>query len=827
MSRLLLDLRFAVRMFGRQPMLAAAALITLALGVGANSAMFSIVDAMLLKPPPFRDPDRVVIAWTTSPAQARASGIADDKFPISWGDFYEWQRRMRSFSHLAMFEPDSVNLSGAGVPVQLDVLRVSGEFAAVLGTPPLLGRALEPGDDVPGRPAAILLGYACWRRSFGGDRRVIGRKVYLNGEPALVVGVMPPRFTFARTTDMPVSLGFPAVPDAWVPYCLSAAERQDHGRSTGQVIGRLRAGVGIRAAEQELRALWDQQAREEAVDRGFGVDLLPIAEQLAGGTRRALLVLWAAVGLVLLIACANVAGLLLARAASRRQEIAVRTAIGAGRAHLVRQLLAESGLLALAGGIAGLGVAALGLRLLAALAPPDLARALPTTLDARVLAFTLSLCAVTCIATGLLPAAQITRPDLAAALRDGMRTADGAAPGRRTRDALVVAELAVSVLLLTGAGLLLHSFAQLLQVDPGFRTAHVLAMEVYVPGGHDPMETRRRFYGRVVERLQALPGVAAAAGINELPLKGGVWLSGWVAEGRPRPKPEELVATDARSVTPRYFAAMGIPLLRGRQLAAADVQGRQQVAVVDNALARALWPGQDPIGRRLRPWFAKGQDDPEYPWMTVVGIVGSVRYDGLDSPPRAELYKPTAQGPWVSSDMTFVVRAVGDPTALAAAARDAVRQVDPAQPIASLRTLDQVVADSVAPRRFALQLLGVFAGAALALAAVGVYGVTYAAVVRRTRELGLRIALGAQPRQLLWLLLAKAGALVALGLAIGLTAALAATRAMASMLYGIGPADPAAYVLGALLLAVAALVSVWIPARRATRLDPMAALRAD
>jgi putative ABC transport system permease protein len=830
MGRLSLNLRFAARMFIRQPTLAAAAVATLALGMGANSAIFSVVDSALLTPPPFRDPGRVVVAWASAPAVARQSGLAEDKLPVTYGDFYDWQRQSRSFAQLAMFEPDAVNLSGAGPPEQLDVIRATGAFSAVLGTPAMLGRGLEPGDDAPGNPRAVLLSYGLWRRSFGGDRGVIGRKVYLNGDPVTVIGVMPPRFAFPRVSEMPADFGFPAAPDAWVPFSLSTALRQDHDRRTATVVGRLRAGVGIAAAEQELRAICGRLARQyPRSNQGFSARLVPVAEQMRRSVRPALRVLWAAVGCVLLIACANVANLLLARAASRQREIAVRTALGAGRGHLIGQLLTESALLALAGGVLGLAVAALGLRVLAALVPVDLAGAVTGSLDARVFAFTGLLCAATSFLAGLVPALQATRPGLAGPLSEGACAGAGSAGGRRASSVLVVAELALAVSLLAGAGLLLRSFIRLVRVDPGFRAAHVLTFDVNPPPDRMPAEARRRLFARVLERLRALPGVRTAAAISHLPFSGGIWVSGWEVEGRPAPKLAELVATDARIVTPDYFAAMGIPLRRGHLLAASDVPGAIPVTVIDDAMARTEWPGEDPIGKRLRGFRAAGSQagDVGNPWMTVIGVVGSVHYSSLYEPPRPQLYRPLAQAPWVPQGMTFVLRATGDPQALAAAARAAVRELDRDQPVAGVRTLEQVVADSIATRRFALLLLSLFAALAMALSAVGVYGVTYFSVEQRTHELGLRLALGAQRCHLLRLLIAETGALVAAGLAIGLGVAFALTRALSSLLYGVSSADPATFAAVAFALAVAAMLSAWLPGRRALRLDPMDALRVD
>ncbi|HEV3458881.1 MAG TPA: ADOP family duplicated permease, partial [Thermoanaerobaculia bacterium] len=665
MGRLLPDLRFAARMFARQPTLAAAAVATLALGIGANSAIFSVVDSALLTPPPFREPGRLVVAYVSSPGTARQVGVAD-KFPVSWGDFYEWGRQVRSFTQLAMLEPDTMSLAGAGSPLQLNVMRATGGFSAVLGTPAMLGRGLAPGDDLPGKPAVVLLSYRCWRRTFGGDLGVVGRKVNLDRDSATVIGVMPSSFSFPRGAEMPAGFGFPAEPDAWVPFCLTAAQRQKHDRMTSTVIGRLRAGVGIAAAEAELRAIYGRLAREfPRSHQDLSARLLPITEQMVGSVRPALLVLWAAVGFVLLIACANVANLLLARAASRQKEIALRTAIGAGRRHLVGQLLAESGLLALTGGIAGIGVAALGLHALAGFVPVELAGAVTGSLDGRMLAFTGLLCAATAVLAGVLPALRATRPSLVECLRDGTSAGAAIAGSRRTRDALVVAELALALLLLAGAGLLLRSFARLLSVDPGFRVTHVLTFDVNLPPDRVLPEARRQFYSRVVERLRVLPGVAAAA-IDHLPLDSGIWISGWEIEGRPRPQLADVVATDARTVTPDYFAVMGIPLHRGRLLAVWDGRGSVPVAVIDDAMARAFWPGEDPIGKRVRAWSPTSQtDDPERPWTIVVGVVGSVHYDSLEARPRIELYRPMAQPSRVSPGLTLVVRSAGDPGALA------------------------------------------------------------------------------------------------------------------------------------------------------------------
>ena len=826
------DVRQAARGLARQPGLALAAVLTLALGIGGNSGVFSVVDAALWRPPPFREPGRLVVAWASNPALARSAGLPD-QLPVSYGDFYEWQRQSRAFARLALIEPGTMALTGRGDPQQLAVVRVTGDFSELMGTPPALGRGLGPADDAPGKPGAVLLSHAAWRRWFGGDPHVVGRKAVLDGEPLTVAGVMPERFAFPRGAEMPALYGFAAAPDAWVPLALPAEERQNRAsQRAGLAIGRLRAGVGIAAAQAEMTAICRRLEQSRPGVQDWTARLEPLAEQLAGGLRPGLLRLWGAVCVVLLIACANVANLLLARGAARRRELAVRTALGAGRGRLAAQLLAESGLLALAGGGAGIALAALGLRLVAALGPPAVAVAAGTGLDGRALAFTAALCLGVTALAGLLPALQTTRPDLAELLRGGARAGGGGVGRRRTRQGLVVAEVALAVVLLIGAGLLLRSLVRLLGVDPGFRAAGVLTFEL--DRREDPSRDAPRLaalFERTAERLRGLPGAVAVGGIAELPLTGVESKAGLYIEGRPVPqRPEEVMFTDSQEVLPGYFETMGIPLLRGRLLDAADTAGKPRVAVIDEAMARAYWPGEDPLGKRIRrATNPRHGDDPANPWYTVVGVVGTVRHALGGGEPYPEVYRTAAQilPALARPYMAFVVRTRADPAALVAACREAVRQVDPDQPLTKIRTLEQVVTESVAQRRFSALLLGLFAGLALALSAVGIYGVTSYAVAQRTRELGLRMALGARPGAVLGLVLREACRLAGAGVLLGVAGAVALNRAIASLLYGIGPTDPLTYLAVGAGLFLVALAAAWPPGRRATEVDPIEALRSE
>ncbi len=830
MSPLAQDVRVAARTLVKQPGLAVAAVLTLALAIGGNTAIFSVVDSVLLSPPPFHEPGRLVVIWASSPEMARAAKL-EDKLPTTPGDFYDWQRQSRSFQQLAMFQPDRMRMTGQGEAEEAGVVRVSGDFANILGTPALIGRALLPTDDPPGQPAVAVLSYNWWQRRFGADPRVVGTKISLNGMPLTVVGVMPPRFAFPRGAEMPAGFGFAQDPDAWVPLALPVDMRADRTNRFFVGLGRLRPGVGMAAAHAEINAICARQAKDfPQTDKGFSARLVPITEQMVGDVRPALLVLWGAVAFVLLIACANVANLLLARAAGRQREIAVRTAIGAGRRRLITQLLAESALLSLLGGGLGIALAAVALRAFASYVPPHIASAASFAIDLRVLAFTLVLCVATTTLAGLVPALQMTRPDLAQSLREGTRAAGGTVRSHRTRSSLVVAEVALAVLLLIGAGLLLRSFVHLLGVDPGFRTARVLSFEVNLPADTPPPQIVS-FFNRAVDRLQALPGVAAAGAISELPLSGVEAVSGILPEGQPVPTdPADVKQADWHKITAGYLQAMQIPLLRGRLLTPGDGAGKPAVAVIDESLAQAAWPGQDPLGKRFHTGRrAPAENDPAHPWITVVGVVGTVRHSGLNAEPRPQMYRLQAQtpDPVMPYQMVVVVRTQGDPAALAGAARAAMREIDPKQPIAHLRTLTEVVSSSLAPQRFNLVLLGLFAGLALALAVIGIYGMTAYSVTQRTREISLRMALGAQPRRVLRLVVREAGALAVIGVAVGLAVAVALTRLLSSLLYGVGSTDPLTFAAVALGLTLVALLAAWVPGLRATRVDPMLALRTE
>ncbi len=819
METLLQDLRFAVRTLLKRPVFTIIAILTLALGIGANTAIFSVVDSVLLAPLPFQHPERLAMVWASNPPLAHKVGLPD-KLPVSPGTFYDW-KTAKSFEKMALVSGARLNLTGLGEPEQIAATFVTGELFQVLGTPAFLGRTLQPADDGSER-TTVVLSHRFWLRRFGGDPGIVGRTIDLNGKPLTVVGVMPPAFAFPRGGEMPHGFGFAAQPDVWAPRALSPKDRQNRGNRGSLALGLLRPGVSIATAQAELGAISERVAKAfPDTDGGWSVRIMPLPAELVGDVKPALLILLAAVGLVLLIACVNVANLLLAQAAARQKEIALRTALGAGRGRMVRQLLTESALLAGTGGAVGLLLAYWGLRAIAVWIPDDVPVAHQVAIDPRILLFTLAVTLLTGVLAGLAPALQMTRPDLAESLRDGTRAGSGTSAGGRTRRALVVLETAVAVLLVAGAGLLVRSFERLTAVDTGFRGDGVLALEVDLPWTKYADDAKEAaFTDALLDRLRALPGVTSAAMISRLPLGGDEEIEALVFEGQPKPKPSETPLADYRQVSPGYFETLGIRRISGRTIEKSDIAGKPLVAVISEALARAYFPAVDPLGKRLR---AGGIGAPQEPWITVVGVVADVRQAALQIDPRPAIYVAQAQQP--TTEQAFVLRARTDPKGLIASARAAVYAVDRDQPVARAVTMESILSQSLAGRRFNMVLLGMFAVLALVLAAVGIYGITAYSVAQRTREMGLRMALGAQRGTVMALVLREAGGLALAGLGAGLVLAFAATRVMASLLFGVGATDPATFATVTAALAFISLFAAWVPGRRATQVDPMVALR--
>lgn len=831
MSQFLQDLRIALRGFVRQPTISLTVVLTLALGIGANTAIFSFVDSVLLTPPPFREPDRVVVLWAENPQVSKAFGL--DQLPISNAVFYDLQRESTSFDAMGMLQSDRMTLTGRGEPVQVGVVKVAGDFFGALGTSAAVGRTLVPEDDEPGNPTAVVLAHKFWRRQFNADPGIVGETITLNDKPLSVVGVMPPRFAFPRGgSEVNAAYSFALEPDAWVTFGLSIEERHTRTGRFSLGVARLKPGVDIAVAEEEVRSICANLAGEHPqTDTGWSAFLVPIREQISGGLRPALLMLWAAGGLVLLIASVNVANLLFARAMSRYKEVALRSAIGASRRRVLAQLLNESAVLSVVGGLVGIVLAVAGLRLCEVTFPPGVAGAATFSLNFRALVFTAILCVVTTFLAGLLPAFRMARSNIAGSLRDGTRSGASSTGVRRLRSVLVVAEVALAVLLLIGTGLLLRSFVQLLQTDPGFPTESVFTFRIDLPPEGYPPPARVEFFDRLVGELHSVSGIERAAAISELPLSGAEQFMNLIFEGRPAPQEGEFWSAGMHSTTPEYFEAMGIPLKDGRPLNQGDNADAPLVAVIDESMAETYWPDENPLGKRMHFGTAPMEDPP---WITVVGIVGNVRHTGLDNPPKPNMYVTTAQVPQVLTPyyVWFTVRGDLPRQTMINAARSAVHAVDENQPITEMRSMGQVVSDSMKDRRFILVLASLFAGLALVLAVVGIYGLISYSVAQRNREWGLRVALGARPGQLHALVLKEAALLAILGVVLGVAAAfilirVVATQVVAGFLYEVPATDPLTFAAVALGLTLVALVAAYLPARRASRADPIVALQTE
>jgi predicted permease len=813
----------ALRAFVRSPGFAAVAILSLAIGIGANTAIFTVVNALLLRPLPYAHADRQTILWNTSPGL----GIIEDWF--STAQYFDIKSGVRSFEDVALAIGANANLTGDGEPERVGTIRVSSNLLGMLGVRPLFGDTFTPADDRPGSTGKAVLSYGTWQRRYGGDPAVVRRSLTLNGQVYEIVGVLPASFSLPR--EVLPTLGVVDDAEILLPLPLPANAAQVRNREDYNIVARLTPGATIEQARAELDAL-TARLRQEHPDfyppnGGLTFRVLPLQEQAVGKVRLALIVLVASVAFVLLIACANVANLLLSRSLARQREIAVRAALGASRARIVRQLLGESALLGIAGGGLGLIFSLLCIQGIRVLGSTSVPRLNEIAIDWRVLAFTTVISLASVAIFGLAPALRLSRVDLTVSLNDASRgSSGGRGMWRRpnSRTLLVVVELALSVMLLVGAGLLVRSFAHLQRVSPGFNPASVLTLELTMTGRkYNDADAVLNTYRSLWERLSRLPGVTAVGGISALPLSGMMAWGPITIEGRTGPEGEKFINTDIRVVGGDYFKTMEIPLREGRLFGEQDTRTSERVVIVDDRFARQFWPGESAIGKRIR---TGGFDvTPDTPWMTIVGVVGHVKQDSLDADSRIAYYRYHGQSP--TRAMNVVVRSAADPSSLPSAVTQEIRQIDADLPIYKMQTMGTRVDASLAERRFAMLLLTLFAVLALGLAAVGVYGVMAYLVSQSRRELGIRLALGAAPRDLLWLVVRHGMVTAAIGMALGLAGAFALTRFMRNLLFGVQATDPWTFAAIALTLAAVALMATFVPARRAARIDPIVSLRGE
>jgi len=797
------DLAYGVRLLASRPAFTAVAVLTLALGIGANTAIFSVVHSMLLAPLPFPDPGRLVMMWESDAADETA------RFIVAAPNFQDWSRESRSFTHTAIWEDLSFNIAGGSDPEQVPGLRVSSTVFPMLGVAPQFGRTFTPEEDAPGH-AVVVISDGLWRRRFAARQDVLGQTTRLNGQPYEIIGVMPPSFAFLQRSYA-----------VWVPIAFT---EQDEGRGSHSfyAAARLKPDVAFDAARAEMRTIGSRLEKQYEWNKGESATITPMTDLGIEQVRRTLYALVGAVGMVLLIACVNVANLLLAQAVARNREFAIRAALGAGRGRLASQMLAEGLLLALAGGAAGAGLAWSGTAALAGTLPASIrfapfreVRTVP--LDPAVLAFTLGLAAITGILFSLAPMLG-ARGYAGASLKARGATARFTA----MRHALVAIEVALAVIVLAGAGLMIKSVTRLIAVDPGLTPHHVLTMNIALPQAdtYGP-PVRTTFCDDVQREVGALPGVASVAAISHLPLSGANAGRTFTIEGRPAPSATEGPSASYRLTCPGYFKTLGIPILRGRDFTSADSVNAADAVIVNETAASRYWPNQDPVGQRLK----LGPPASENPWMTVVGVARDVRHFGLDSEARREMFRPYSQAVWPR--MTITVRTATEPLAMAQMVRSALARIDPDQPVSRVRSMDQVIEESIGSRRFPMLLLALFSAVALVLTATGVYGVVSYVVSQRMREMGIRMALGARAAQVIRLVLRRSLAPIGAGIAVGVAGSLAASRLLTALLFHVEPGDPA--VLGGivLLLGASAVAACIVPARRAASVDPLVVLREE
>ena len=808
METLLKDIRYGIRGLLKRPGFTVIALITLALGIGANTAIFSVVNAVLLRPLPFQKPEELVIVWE----DATFAGFPRNT-PAP-ANYVDWKTQNQSFADMAATHETSFNLTGDGEPERVSSYSVTANFFPLLGVQPLLGRSFLTEEDRPGANKVVVLSYSLWQSRYGGDRNILNREILLNGEKHSVVGVMPASFQFFEKDTR-----------LWVPIALDQEDWANRGGHFLTVVARLKPGVSVPQAQAEMNGIMRRIAMDhpgETMEGKLGAVVLPVRDQFVGDARGSLIVLLVAVPFVLLIACANVAGLVLARAVGRRKEIALRMALGAGRSRVIRQLLTESLLLAVAAGVLGSLLAYGSFTFLQGLIPEEMALATSLRLDVRILIFTIAISIITGIIFGLVPALQSANFDLNEALKQssGRVTSTG-----RLRSAMIVFEVALSLVLLVGAGLLIQTLFQLFRQYSMLEPEKVLTMRTILPREkYKEPQQRDNFYQQVLQRVEHLPGVVAAGYSTSVPLawKGGT--SGFYPEGLKAPIPGMAYDSNHRQVSVNYLRAMNIPLRQGRYFESSDNAQSVPVAVINETMARQYWPGENALGRRMK---IGDPDEPGKQWKEIVGIVADIRQMGIDEPVKAEMYLPYQQVTdwpgYVPRDLA--IRTNGDTSNLVGAVRQIIREVDPDQPVSNVATMAEVLGTEAAQRRMGMIMLAGFAALALLLASLGIYGVLAYFVTQHTSEIGVRQALGATPRNILFLVLKKGMGLTLVGVVIGLGAAFALTRLMSSLLFGVTAADPLTFAIVPLLLVGVALLACYIPARRATKVDPLVALR--
>ncbi|HVH55783.1 MAG TPA: ABC transporter permease [Vicinamibacterales bacterium] len=813
LETLVADLKFGARSLRRNPMFAAVAIITLALGIGANAAIFSVVNTVLLRPLPWTDPDRAVMIWS--------KWTAFDKTWVAEGEIVDYRKRSRTLSNVAGWSEGQINITGDGEPERVPYAAVSANLFSVFGVSPQQGRAFTPAEDIPNGPDLVVIAHGLWTRRYGADPSIIGRSIQLNGRPYQVVGIMPRDFV------LPTDFQNPAPTQLWTPLQLDPAST-DHGSHGYYAAGRLQPGTTVQQAAEELHGIAEAMTKEGLypVQMRFDTVVVSLADEVVGRVRRAVLLLLGAVGFLLLIACANVANLLLARADARQREIAVRSALGAGGWRLVRQLLTESVVLTGVAAAIGLLLAFAAVRYVAWWNPANIPRVGAVGLDGRVLAFTAIVALLTSIVFSLAPALRARRVDLTDSLKDGQTTSGGGAR-HRFRNALVVVEMALAVVLLVGAGLMVRSLWSLQQIRLGFDPVNVLTMRVSLPqASYQRPEQVIAFFEGLLASVRSLPGVKVAGAVRSLPLGSTIGDWGLQIEGFV-PPPGTNAKGDWQIATPGYLEAIGERIIRGRGIAPEDRTDSQPVALINEDMARKYWPGQDPLGRRIR----LGGDSPDRPWVTVVGIVGDVRHNELTGVVKEKFYIPHTQ--WHRSSgnpirsMTLVLKTSADPASLTSPVRAGLRRLDPNLPVADIRTMEDVVGATLSTPRFTGMLLLVFALLALVLSAIGIYGVLSYVVSRRTREIGIRVAIGAGRLQVLQMVLGQGIALTLTGVVIGIGIAIWASTLMRDMLHGVKPGDPLTFAAVGAVLTIVAILASLVPALRATRVDPVIALKTE